>query len=63
MELLKQQTLTRSKKKIVYYAKISKMGSKKMVIIPKIYWDDIKELEEEKQIKITLEDISSSSGE
>jgi hypothetical protein len=63
MELLaNQQTLTRSKKKIVYYAKISKMGSKKMVIIPKIYWDDIKELEEEKQIKITLEDINSNSS-
>jgi hypothetical protein len=46
-----------NKKKIVYYAKISKMGSKKMVIIPKVYWNDIKELEEEKQIKITLEEI------
>jgi hypothetical protein len=57
MELL--TTLSRAKaKKIVYYAKISKMGSKKMVIIPKVYWDDIKELEEEKQIKITLEDIN-----
>ena len=44
-------------KKIVYYAKISKMGTKKMVIIPKVYWDDIEELEEEKQIKITLEGI------
>lgn len=28
-----------------------------MVIIPKVYWDDIKNLEDEKQIKITLEDI------
>jgi hypothetical protein len=58
---LEQQILTRAKdnnkKKIVYYAKISKMGSKKMVIIPKTFWDDIKELEEEKQIKITLEEI------
>ncbi len=43
--------------KVVYYAKISKMGDKKMVIIPKVYWDDIKVLEDEKQIKITLEDI------
>ena len=63
MELLaNQQTLTRAKtnkkKIVVYYAKISKMGSKKMVIIPKVYWDDIKDLEEEKQIKITLEDIN-----
>ena len=57
------QTLTTTKtKKLVYYAKISKMGNKKMVIIPKVYWDDIKELEEEKQIKITLEDINSSNG-
>ena len=57
---LEQQILTKSKnktKKLVYYAKISKMGSKKMVIIPKIYWDDIKDLEEEKQIKITLESL------
>jgi hypothetical protein len=44
-------------KKIVYYAKISKMGTKKMVIIPKAFWDDIKELEDAKQIKITLEGI------
>ena len=63
MELLaNQQTLTKSKtnkkKIVVYYAKISKMGSKKMVIIPKVYWDDIEDLEEEKQIKITLEDIN-----
>ena len=63
MELLaNQQTLTRAKtnkkKIVVYYAKISKMGSKKMVIIQKVYWDDIKDLEEEKQIKITLEDIN-----
>jgi antitoxin component of MazEF toxin-antitoxin module len=49
--------LLANKKKLVYYAKISKMGSKKMVIIPKAYWDDIKDLEEEKQIKITLEGI------
>jgi hypothetical protein len=55
MEL--QNQLLTNKKKIVYYAKISKMGSKKMVIIPKVYWEDIKELEEEKQIKITLEGI------
>lgn len=41
--------------KIVYYAKIAKMGSKKMVIIPKVFWDDIKDLEDEKQIKITIE--------
>ena len=41
--------------KIIYYAKISKMGTKKMVIIPKVYWDDIKDLEDEKQIKITIE--------
>ena len=34
-----------------------------MVIIPKVYWDDIKDLEEEKQIKITLESIIDSSGE
>jgi hypothetical protein len=52
-----QSILTNKKKKIVYYAKISKMGSKKMVIIPKTFWDDIKELDEEKQIKITLEEI------
>ena len=63
MELLaNQQTLTKSKtnkkKIVVYYAKISKMGSKKMVIIPKVYWDDIEDLEEEKQIKITLEEIN-----
>ena len=54
---LDQQLLSNKKKKIVYYAKISKMGSKKMVIIPKTFWDDIKDLEEEKQIKITLEEI------
>jgi hypothetical protein len=36
------------------------MGNKKMVIIPKIYWVDIKELEEEKQIKITLEHIGNN---
>ena len=35
--------LLANKKKLVYYAKISKMGSKKMVIIPKAYWDDIKD--------------------
>ena len=63
MELLaNQQTLTRSKtnkkKIVVYYAKISKMGSKKMVIIPKTFWEEIRELEEEKQIKTTLEDIN-----
>ena len=61
MELEGQQLLTDKKKssnkKLVYYAQISKMGSKKMVIIPKVYWDDIKELEEEKQIRITLEGI------
>lgn len=51
MNSMELQSLT----KIVYYAKIAKMGSKKMVIIPKIYWDDIKDLEEEKQIKITIE--------
>lgn len=54
------QTLTRAKSKkivVVYYAKISKMGSKKMVIIPKTFWEDIKDLEEEKQIKITLESL------
>jgi hypothetical protein len=33
------------------------MGSKKMDIIPKVYWDDIKDLEEQKQIKITLKEI------
>ena len=44
-------------KKLVYYAKISKMGTKKMVIIPKTFWDDIKDLEDAKQIKITLEGI------
>jgi hypothetical protein len=37
--------------------KYLKWDSKKMVIIPKVYWDDIKELEEAKQIKITLEGI------
>jgi hypothetical protein len=41
--------------KIIYYAKIAKMGNKKMVIIPKTYWDEIKDLEDEKQIKITIE--------
>jgi hypothetical protein len=53
MDTMELQILT----KVVYYAKISKMGDKKMVIIPKVYWDDIKNLEDEKQIKITLEDI------
>jgi hypothetical protein len=53
MDTMELQILT----KVVYYAKISKMGDKKMVIIPKVYWDDIKDLEDEKQIKITLEDI------
>ena len=57
MELEQILTKAKDKKKIVYYAKISKMGEKKMVIIPKTFWDDIKELEEEKQIKITLEEI------
>jgi hypothetical protein len=57
MELEQVLTRTKDKKKIVYYAKISRMGEKKMVIIPKVYWNDIKELEEEKQIKITLEEI------
>jgi hypothetical protein len=58
MEL--QSMVTTSKKnKVIYYAKISKMGDKKMVIIPKVYWDDIKDLEDEKQIKITLEDIGA----
>ena len=47
----------KKEKKLVYYAKISKMGTKKMVIIPKAFWDDIKDLEEEKQIKITLEGL------
>ena len=51
------QLLANKKKKLVYYAKISKMGSKKMIIIPKAFWDDIKDLEEEKQIKITLEGL------
>ena len=55
--LLTRANTTNKNKKIIYYAKISKMGTKKMVIIPKVYWDDIKELEEEKQIKITLEGI------
>ena len=54
MELQRQELLS---KKIIYYAKISKIGHKKMVIIPKAFWDDIKELEEEKQIKITLESL------
>jgi hypothetical protein len=31
------------------------------VIIPKVYWDDIKDLEDEKQIKITLEDIEHNN--
>ncbi|MGE0243712.1 MAG: hypothetical protein AB7P56_07265 [Nitrososphaeraceae archaeon] len=53
MDTMDLQILT----KVVYYAKISKMGDKKMVIIPKVYWDEIKDLEDEKQIKITLEDI------
>lgn len=53
LDTMELQILT----KVVYYAKISKMGDKKMVIIPKTYWDDIKDLEDEKQIKITLEDI------
>ncbi len=57
MELQLLANNNQNKKKIVYYVKISKMGEKKMVIIPKVYWDDIKELEEEKQIKITLEEI------
>jgi hypothetical protein len=51
MDSMELQSLT----KIVYYAKIAKMGSKKMVIIPKIFWDEIKDLEDEKQIKITIE--------
>lgn len=56
--LLTRANKTNNKnKKIIYYAKISKMGHKKMVIIPKVYWEDIKELEEEKQIKITLESL------
>ena len=28
-----------------------------MVIIPKVYWDEIMDLEDEKQIKIRLKDI------
>ena len=55
--LLTRANKTNKNKKIIYYAKISKMGDKKMVIIPKVYWDDIKDLEEEKQIKITLESL------
>jgi len=57
MDTMELQILT----KVVYYAKISKMGDKKMVIIPKVYWDDIKNLEDEKQIKITLEDIEHNN--
>jgi antitoxin component of MazEF toxin-antitoxin module len=51
MDSMELQILT----KIVYYTKIAKMGNKKMVIIPKTYWDEIKDLEDEKQVKITIE--------
>jgi antitoxin component of MazEF toxin-antitoxin module len=50
MDSMELQSLT----KIVYYTKIAKMGNKKMVIIPKTYWDEIKDLEDEKQVKITV---------
>jgi hypothetical protein len=30
------------------------LGNKKMVIIPEAYWDEIKDLEDKKQIKITI---------
>ena len=53
MNSMKLQTMT----KIVFYTKISKMGRNKMVIIPKMFWDNIKDLEGEKQIKVTLEDV------
>ncbi|MGE3859149.1 MAG: hypothetical protein AB7F53_04105 [Nitrososphaeraceae archaeon] len=49
--------------KIVYYAKISKMGDKKMVIIPKPYWNKIKNLEKDLQVKITIEDIGEEMEE
>jgi hypothetical protein len=49
-------------KKLVYYAKISKMGDKKMVIIPKTFWDDIEDLEDEKQLKITIESVSGDEN-
>jgi hypothetical protein len=43
--------------KVTFLTKISKMGRNKMVIIPKSYWDKIKDLEKDLQVKITIEDI------
>ena len=41
----------------------SKNTGIRMVIIPKVYWDEIMDLEDEKQIKIKLEDIEHNIRE
>ena len=58
MNSMELQSMT----KTVFYTKISKMGRNKMIIIPKVFWDTIKDLEGEKQIKVTLEDIGGGES-
>ena len=55
---MKLQAMT----KTVFYTKISKMGRNKMIIIPKVFWENIKDLEGEKQIKVTLEDLGGEES-